>query len=388
MRRAALCVLLLACSGSEDGAAPIAELDSSVDTAQSPVDTTTPDDTAATDGAVDTTPSPETATDAAPDVSPDAPCSPCGTGCCTATETCLFGMCVSCGAMLACEGACVDHQNNPEHCGACSKKCGAGEVCVAGACVADCPSGRTECSGWCRDTKLDPNHCGACMSTCPVRPGSSIACVDGKCALSCYPGYADCNGVESDGCEVRTTSHKNCGECGKACGATEVCLAGGTCAPGKYLFATKAVTSGSLGGYSGADAKCQAAAVAAGLPGTYLAWMNVPATRFAKSSSPYVLANGAVVASNWTDLVDAKLTRALNLDEYGAGLTGSAQVWADADAKGLAFFTSKNCAGWNSGFASSRGSFGISTATDESWAGRISQDSECLAMRHLYCVQQ
>lgn len=46
-------------------------------------------------------------------------------------------------------------------------------------------------------------------------------------ALACKPSRADCNKKASDGCEVDTSSNaKNCGACGKACKAGEVCAVG------------------------------------------------------------------------------------------------------------------------------------------------------------------
>lgn len=394
MRRVVAVMLLLGCGGGDepggvvelDATAETAASDSTATTDSASEDSTTIDSTEIADStAVDSTSTDSTAVDTS---KPDAPCTPCGASCCTATQACIFGMCLDCGGMLACDGGCVDHQNNPEHCGACGNKCGASQVCVAGVCASSCASGKTACSGWCRDAMSDPNHCGGCDKACPVVPGSSLKCAAGVCGFECYSGYADCNKTASDGCEVRTsTSHQNCGACGTPCSATEVCTAG-ACTSGRYVFVTKTRWPGALGGYAGADAKCQAAATAGGLPGTYLAWMNVPATRFAKATVPYVLPSGSLVASNWGDLVDETLMHAINVDEFGTSVMSSAQAWSDADAKGLSFLFSKNCSTWTHQFAPTRGSFGQTDKSDVGWAGRLSQDSECSAMRHLYCFQQ
>lgn len=49
--------------------------------------------------------------------------------------------------LLDCAGKCVDPQYNPNHCGACNTKCGAGEFCSNGSCGSTCSGGTTECGG-------------------------------------------------------------------------------------------------------------------------------------------------------------------------------------------------------------------------------------------------
>ena len=68
-----------------------------------------------------------------------------------------------------------------------------------------------------------------------------------------------------------------------------------------FAFVTSATFGGAVGGLAGADAACNAAATTGGLPGTYMAWLtdqnaaNAPATRFTKSTLPYVLPEGTEV---------------------------------------------------------------------------------------------
>ncbi|MHA1529067.1 MAG: hypothetical protein ACTSVG_08600, partial [Alphaproteobacteria bacterium] len=68
---------------------------------------------------------------------------------------------------------------------------------------------------------------------------------------------------------------------------------------GKTVFVTSASFNGTLGGLTGADAKCQAEAdgPASIVPsGTYLAWLSdgtdSPNTRFTKTAHPYLLPDG------------------------------------------------------------------------------------------------
>ena len=91
------------------------------------------------------------------------------------------------------------------------------------------------------------------------------------------------------------------------------------------VFKSRARYAGNdLGGLSGADAKCQAAASAAGLPGIYKAWMSDINTdardRLNHSTQPYVRTDGAVVAANWDDFVDGTIMAPINFNELGTDL--------------------------------------------------------------------
>jgi hypothetical protein len=53
--------------------------------------------------------------------------------------------------------------------------------------------------------------------------------VSSACGFACQRGFGDCNGRRDDGCEsALTTDVRNCGGCGRACGAGQSC-AGGAC---------------------------------------------------------------------------------------------------------------------------------------------------------------
>ena len=57
----------------------------------------------------------------------------------------------------------------------------------------------------------------------------------------------------------------------------------------------------------GADAKCNELASAAFLPGIYKAGTassDPPAARFFRSSGPYLLVDGTIIANDWDDLSD------------------------------------------------------------------------------------
>ena len=90
--------------------------------------------------------------------------------------------------------------------------------------------------------------------------------------------------------------------------------------------------AGELGGLSGADALCTSRAAAAGLVGSYRAWLadstGSPATRFAPVSSGYVRLDGALLANDLPDLLDGYVVEPLNIKWFGPVVTKL--VWTDS----------------------------------------------------------
>lgn len=123
---------------------------------------------------------------------------------------------------------------------------------------------------------------------------------------------------------------------------------------GKLVFVTSTTQNGAMGGTGGADAICQGRASAAGLSGTFNAWISggssssAPASRFTRSTSlPYVRTDGAVVANDWADLTDGTLQNPINIDEFGA-LQGGSFAWSYTQTdgtKGLFGNSSEDCYG-------------------------------------------
>jgi len=140
---------------------------------------------------------------------------------------------------LVCDGACVDPQSDAEHCGACSTECLAETVCVAGLCrrpcgddchdpfeycagsFCECAPGLTDCAGACVDLDNDFEHCGLCNRECE----EDQACGEGQCQPQECPGFADaCDGS----CTDTDADPLHCGGCSVACDIDETC-AEGTC---------------------------------------------------------------------------------------------------------------------------------------------------------------
>lgn len=92
-----------------------------------------------------------------------------------------------------------------------------------------CKKGRTCCQRQCVDLETDDVNCGKCGNPCT--PGS--LCSNGRCTKPLTQGC----GVDATGfarafcdgqCVAIGSDVKNCGECGKACAANEICCLG-TC---------------------------------------------------------------------------------------------------------------------------------------------------------------
>ncbi len=138
---------------------------------------------------------------------------------------------------IACDGACVDPERDPLHCGGCGEVCPAGESCAGGTCtkacggscedgreVCDgntcaCRDGLVRCGGDCIDPNADPDHCGGCNEACDGdRMCSAGACVAGPCPA----GTTACDGA----CVDLAADPLHCGSCDTECRSAQVCVAG------------------------------------------------------------------------------------------------------------------------------------------------------------------
>ena len=161
----------------------------------------------------------------------------------------------------------------------------------------------------------------------------------------------------------------------------------------KTLFLTSTEYDGNLGGLSGADSICQSHADAAGLSGTFKAWLSDSTTsvasRITQSSQQYVTPNGDVLADDWADLTDGVLYTEPNRDEnnnaYGATTDF---VWTNTTALGAITSTSTadTCNDWVQNSTSFNGNIG-EWHQPESAAWTQSTNRRCDDFNPLYCVE-
>jgi outer membrane protein assembly factor BamB len=81
-----------------------------------------------------------------------------------------------------------------------------------------CRLGASECGGRCVVTALDPGNCGACGVAC----AAGEVCREGACGPLCGDGLAACGGA----CVALAADPAHCGACDNACAASQVCSAG------------------------------------------------------------------------------------------------------------------------------------------------------------------
>lgn len=217
----------------------------------------------------------------------------------------------------------------------------------------------------------------------------ATGCVEGE--LACVPLVGPspelCNGMDDD--------------CNGAIDDGIVCV--------RRVFVTSQVYTGDLGGLSGADAKCQALADAAGLDGTFKAWLSdgtiSARDRLSHAGAPYVLVDGVtVVAKNWAQLVDTHFgepldhaidrTESMGPASSEGGQCGShPAVWTGTQYDGTLYWAegigcpSKNChscENWTNTMA--YGLAGDVSYTEGGWSNAC--QPVCSKSAALYCFEQ
>ena len=215
----------------------------------------------------------------------------------------------------------------------------------------------------------------------------------GKCTKKLPDGTLCAGGTCQRGSCVAAATLDPCASCtGDQVCRSGVCIepacgAGGPC----RVFLSSIRYAGNLGGLSGADAKCQGLADAAGLPGSYQAWLSdstsSPSSRFVPSTGPYQLINGTTIAANFTDLVDGTLLAPINVTETGGGVGSSEVTWTHTLSTGNGGGDAdSHCANWSSSAPVAAGDYGHATQLGQEWT--FVSEASCSNFFHLYCFQQ
>ena len=157
----------------------------------------------------------------------------------------------------------------------------------------------------------------------------------------------------------------------------------------KRVFVSSTASNANLGGVNGADTRCQNLANAEGLGGNWRAWVSTssssPSSRFNKSSVPYRLLDGTLVANDWNDLTSGAVRRSIDRTEKNA-VVNAVEVWTGTRTNGT--FEADGCNGFTSGnvFAPVA-SQGISNQSGVQWTAAYLQFCDRSNPR-IYCFEQ
>jgi len=165
------------------------------------------------------------------------------------------------------------------------------------------------------------------------------------------------------------------------------------------VFITSMQWDGNLGGITGADAKCEAAALSGklGSAGKWMAWIststNSPALRFQHGSVPYVLVDGTTeVASDWAHLTGGfALEHLIDQDEFGQSPSFGGQypgyVMTSTNDMGMPSLQEGACLDYTSDSVSVTTTAGyyLSQST-QGWT--LDSEFYCNDVAALYCFEQ
>jgi hypothetical protein len=126
------------------------------------------------------------------------------------------------------------------------------------------------------------------------------------------------------------------------------------CITHNIVFVTSTSQTGNLGGLAGADAICAARAAAAGLPGTYIAWLSTSGTSTINakdrlgSARGWIRPDGLPFVDTVDDLTSGKIFYPPRLDEFGNDVGKQAATFTATTDTGLLNQMSGTCQNWTS----------------------------------------
>ncbi|MFO0597668.1 MAG: hypothetical protein U0228_20345 [Myxococcaceae bacterium] len=210
-------------------------------------------------------------------------------------------------------------------------------------------------------------NCGPICSYA-FTPSTSVALTATPSVGYTFAGWSgDCTGTGT--CMLLTTAAKN---------------VTATFTRPNIAFVTSTVTTGAMGGLTGADAICQNAATAASLAGTYKAWLSTTTGKANARVGPggWVRTDGLPFANSIDDLVAGKIFYPLRLDEFGNDLFVQ-PVFTSTTALGTRQVDADTCGDWTTTAGQTPAGLGNSAATTGLWTSAAF--GACGSSRHLYC---
>ncbi|MBK7077054.1 MAG: hypothetical protein IPH44_32665 [Myxococcales bacterium] len=253
----------------------------------------------------------------------------------------------------------------------------------------------------CGGGTCDP--CGATRACGAATDCLSMVCTGGTCQTpSCSDGVR--NGTELD---VDCAGNCGPGSCdpGQTCSTNADCasnLCNGVCVAVKRVFVSSALyTGGQIGNLMGGDQKCQALANAAGLTGTFRAWLSTTGTnardRIVAADARFVLVDGTQVADNKADLLDGTLDNAITKTETGGvpspsdGFCDASTTWVHGStrADGTLYDANANCANFT--VDTGGGGWGKWDTAGDTWShacGGGAPVNFCAKRAHVYCFEE
>jgi len=285
--------------------------------------------------------------------------------------------------------------------------CQAGLTCYSGLCVKvpdaePCPA--------CKDGGPCPDGqpCPACKDSGPCSDGQPCpACKDAAPCPACKDGGPCPDGQPCPACkDSGPCPDANCPQCKDSAPPLPDLTPDSPGKPVKIVFITSKFHHGNFGGVLGADVFCQSCAKAAGLYGTFKAWLSganyssSPAARFTKSTIPYALTNGKIIAKNWADLTNGNIAFPINVDEYGKANGGGQFVYSYTLIDGtpglfgkktsVCYGTNCHCNDWTTSSNSTPNGSAVArkTHTNDDWTDYSFSNFCGNTNFSLYCFQQ
>jgi hypothetical protein len=160
--------------------------------------------------------------------------------------------------------------------------------------------------------------------------------------------------------------------------------------PPNVMFTTSTIYTPNLGGLSGADAKCNQLAAAAGLTGNYVAWLSttsVSAVSRLNGASGWVRRDGRPVFNSVDDLYKNRVFYPPRLDESGNDVVASPWVMTNTKSDGTGFVQSgySSCSDFNSNIDNGTSLlFGIASFADATLT--MNYGAGCSSQGRIYCL--